>query len=137
MGRIFRHTFVLIFVLATAGIGCASTSARIRSEPPQNTRAVNTIYGVASWYGGDFHGRTTASGERFNMYAYTAAHKTLPFGTIVRVTNLRNDRQTVVRINDRGPFARGREIDVSYKAACDLGMLETGLEKVRIEILSG
>lgn len=71
------------------------------------------------------------------MYARTAAHKTLPFGTVVRVTNLRNGRQTVVRINDRGPFIKGRDIDLSYGTAHDLGMVETGIEEVRLEILSG
>ena len=71
------------------------------------------------------------------MYARTAAHKTLPFGTVVRVTNLRNGRQAVVRINDRGPFIKGRDIDLSYRTARDLGMVETGIEEVRLEILSG
>lgn len=69
------------------------------------------------------------------MHERTAAHRTLPFGSLVQVTNLRNGRHTIVRINDRGPFAAGREIDVSYRAACDLGMIETGLERVRLEIL--
>jgi rare lipoprotein A len=92
-------------------------------------------YGVAGWYGEEFHGRETASGERFDMYAYTAAHRELPFGTRVRVTNLRNGRHVVVRINDRGPFVRGRVIDLSYIAARDLGMLKTGLEEVRLEMV--
>jgi rare lipoprotein A len=93
-------------------------------------------YVTASWYGRKFHGRTTANGETYNMYAHTAAHKTLPFGTMIRVTNLSNGRQTMVRINDRGPFVKGREIDLSYATARDLGMLDTGVEKVRLEILS-
>ncbi len=92
---------------------------------------------VASWYGWDFHGRKTANGEVYNMYDHTAAHKTLPFGTIVRVTNLSNGRQATVRINDRGPFIHGRGIDLSYATARDLGMLESGIEKVRLEIISG
>jgi len=99
-------------------------------------KSQKTIYGVASWYGKEHQGRKTANGERFNMYAHTAAHRSLPFGTKVRVTNLRNNRQTIVRINDRGPYVRGREIDLSYAAARDLGMLETGVEKVRIDVLS-
>jgi rare lipoprotein A len=70
------------------------------------------------------------------MYERTAAHRTLPFGTFVQVTNLRNGQRTIVRINDRGPFKDGREIDVSYRAAHDLGMLETGVERVRLEVLS-
>ncbi len=92
--------------------------------------------GIASWYGPGFHGRFTASGERYNMYAFTAAHKTLPMGTEVLVTNLENGRQTVVRINDRGPFVKGRIIDLSYAAARALGMHKKGTAWVRIEALS-
>jgi rare lipoprotein A (peptidoglycan hydrolase) len=100
-------------------------------------RASGTTHAVASWYGWEFHGRKTANGETYNMYDHTAAHKTLPFGTIVRVTNLRTGRQKVVRINDRGPFIAGRDIDLSYATARDLGMLESGVEDVRLEILPG
>lgn len=96
-----------------------------------------TTYVTASWYGWDFHGRQTASGEVYNMYDHTAAHRTLPFGTMVRVTNLRNGLNTVVCINDRGPFVAGRDIDLSYGTARHLGMLDTGLERVRLEILPG
>jgi len=92
--------------------------------------------GIASWYGPGFHGRLTASGERYNMYAFTAAHKTLPMGTKVLVTNLENGRQTIVRINDRGPFVKGRIIDLSYAAARALGMHQKGTARVRIEALS-
>ena len=91
--------------------------------------------GYASWYGWHFHGRKTASGERYNMFAYTAAHKTLPINTIVEVTNLKNGRHVVVRINDRGPFVKGRIIDLSYAAAKKLGMLKTGTAPVRIVAL--
>jgi rare lipoprotein A len=129
--------FLLIIFLALLGAGCAGPTSQVRLEPAGKSRTTKTFYGVASWYGREFHGRPTASGERYNMYAYTAAHRSLPFGTVVRVTNLRNNYQAVVRINDRGPFARGREIDLSYVAARDLKMLDTGLEKVRLEILSG
>jgi len=95
-------------------------------------------YGYASWYGGKFHGRRTASGETYDMFAMTAAHRTLPFSTIVRVTNLENGRSVVVRINDRGPFTdkKKRIIDLSLGAAKQLHMLETGIVKVRLEILS-
>lgn len=128
--------FLFILVLATTAAGCAGSTAQARREPPPaDTRAIQTSYGVAAWYGKEFHGRETASGEIFDMYAYTAAHRELPFGTRVRVTNLRNGRHVVVRINDRGPFVRGRVIDVSYIAARDLGMLQTGLEDVRLEIV--
>jgi len=92
--------------------------------------------GLASYYGEKFHGRKTASGEVFNMYEMTAAHRTLPFGTYVRVTNLENGRSVVVRINDRGPFAKGRIIDLSYAAAKRLGMVHSGVAKVRIEVIA-
>jgi rare lipoprotein A len=91
--------------------------------------------GMASWYGRKFHGRLTANGERYNMYGRTAAHKTLPFNTYLRVTNLRNGRQTVVRINDRGPFVRGRIIDLTYTSAKELRLAEEGVVPVRIEAL--
>ncbi len=91
--------------------------------------------GYASWYGWNFHGKKTASGERYNMYAYTAAHKTLPMNTMVEVTNLKNGKHVIVRINDRGPFVKGRIIDLSYAAAKKLGMLKTGTAPVRIVAL--
>ena len=91
--------------------------------------------GKASWYGKDFHGKPTASGTAYNMYERTAAHKTLPLGTYVQVRNLENGRQTVVRINDRGPFIKGRIIDLSYSAARDIGLIGPGVAKVRIEAL--
>ena len=92
--------------------------------------------GFASYYGKKFHGKKTASGEIFNMYDMTAAHRTLPFGTYVRVTNLENGRSVVVRINDRGPFAKGRIIDLSYAAAKRLGIIHKGVAKVRIDIVA-
>lgn len=88
--------------------------------------------GEASWYGQRFHGRPTASGERFNMHALTAAHRKLPLGSKVRVTNLENDRSVVVKVNDRGPYAKGRIIDVSYGAAKRLGMVDSGTARVEI-----
>ena len=91
--------------------------------------------GVASWYGGNFHGRKTANGETYNMNAWTAAHKTLPFGTRVRVTNTRNGDTVDVRINDRGPFIAGRIIDLSRAAAADIGVTSTGVAPVKITIL--
>jgi hypothetical protein len=104
--------------------------------PASKMKRSATRYGIASWYGGKFHGRLTSNGETYNMYAHTAAHRTMPFGTVVRVTNMRNGRATIVRINDRGPFVAGREIDLSYRAAGDLGMIQAGIERVRIETLS-
>lgn len=93
-------------------------------------------YGLASWYGKEEHGKLTASGENFNMYDFTAAHKTLPLNSMVLVKNLENGRELVVRINDRGPFVKGRIIDLSYKGAEELGFAGKGLAKVKIELLS-
>ncbi len=91
--------------------------------------------GIASWYGKDFHGKKTSNGEIYDMYAMTAAHKTLPLGTYVRVLNLENNRQLELRINDRGPFVRGRIIDLSYSAAKELGLVGPGTAKVEITAL--
>jgi rare lipoprotein A len=91
--------------------------------------------GQASWYGSRYQGRTTASGEQFDMNALTAAHRRLPFGTHVRVTNLANKRSVVVRINDRGPYARGRLIDLSRRGAELLGFEHRGVARVRVEAL--
>jgi len=93
--------------------------------------------GTASWYGPGLHGRLTSSGEVFDMHSATAAHRTLPFGTRVRVVNLANDRETVVRINDRGPFVKDRVIDLSFQAAKELGMIEHGTTPVRLTALHG
>ena len=91
--------------------------------------------GIASWYGKDFHGKKTSNGERYDMYAMTAAHKTLPLGTYVRVYNLENNRQVEVRINDRGPFVRGRIIDLSYSAAKEIGIVGPGTARVEVVAL--
>lgn len=90
--------------------------------------------GKASWYGGKFQGRKTASGKRYNQWAMTAAHKKLPFGTNVRVTNLNNGHSCVVRINDRGPFVWGRVIDLSAAAAKRIGVYNAGVTPVRIDV---
>lgn len=89
--------------------------------------------GKASWYGPGFHGRKTANGEKFNMGAMTAAHKSMPFGTKLRVTNKRNGKTVVVRINDRGPFTRGRMLDLSKAAASQIGMIKTGSGAVCVQ----
>jgi rare lipoprotein A len=91
--------------------------------------------GLASWYGKDFHGKKTANGEKYDMYGGTAAHKTLPMNTYVLVHNLENGRETVVRINDRGPFVKGRIIDLTYTAAKKLDMIKNGTARVRISAL--
>jgi rare lipoprotein A len=91
--------------------------------------------GLASWYGGKFQGRRTASGEIFDTYQFTAAHKTLPFGVLVKVTNLENRKVVTVRINDRGPFVEGRIIDLSYAAAGALEMVNRGVAPVQLELV--
>jgi len=107
------------------------------TPPPLSTtlKVGQSFVGVASFYGKEFQGRLTANGETFDMYGITAAHKTLPFNTVIRVTNLNNDKSTLVRINDRGPFVPGRILDLSYGAARKLGMVAQGTVKVRIEIV--
>jgi len=100
------------------------------SKQPQDVEI-----GKASWYGKKYHDRQTASGETFDMYAFTAAHKLFPFNTKVKVTNLKNNRSLVVRINDRGPFVRGRIIDLSYAGAQELDFINDGVIKVRVERL--
>ncbi|MFM8550731.1 MAG: septal ring lytic transglycosylase RlpA family protein [Nitrospiraceae bacterium] len=91
--------------------------------------------GIASWYGEDFHGWVTASGEIFDMESLSGAHRTLPLGTVVRVTNVENGKQVRVRINDRGPYVSGRILDLSYAAARKLGMAEGGLSAVSLEVV--
>lgn len=126
-----RLVLPLLIALALAVIGCTPKAA----GPPARTGA--SLTGAASWYGAKYHGRQTASGERYDMEALTAAHRTLPFGTRIRVTNLGNGRRIVLRVNDRGPFVPGRVLDVSRRAARELGFLEAGLATVRIEVLGG
>ena len=91
--------------------------------------------GNASWYGPEFNGRETADGERFNAESLTAAHPNLPFGSWVRIVNPRNGKFEVVRINDRGPYQEGREIDVSYRVARKIGLIHSGVSQVRLELL--
>ena len=102
---------------------------------PLETGKGYTKTGIASWYGQKFHGHLTANGEVYNMFAMSAAHKTLPLPSFVRVTNLENGKQAVVRVNDRGPFHNNRVIDLSYAAAMKLGVLSTGTAKVKLDVL--
>jgi rare lipoprotein A len=108
-----------------------------RPEPVAVSLVRSTYTGMASWYGPGFHGRRSASGEVFNQHALTAAHRTLPFGTQVRVTNVHTGQQVVVRINDRGPFSHGRIIDLSAGAAAEIGLRRMGVGRVQVEVLSG
>ncbi|HEX4456822.1 MAG TPA: septal ring lytic transglycosylase RlpA family protein [Polyangia bacterium] len=135
----------MIAALALVVTGCAttkpSTTSTIRELPSGREtgprQGVIAVYeGKASWYGKEQNGHATASGERFNMNALTAAHRTLHMNSRVRVTNLRNGRSVIVRINDRGPYSRGRIIDVSLAAAKQLQMIEAGIVPVRLEVLA-
>lgn len=123
-------------LLAAVGVlaGCGAHEPPATSPRP-SVRLGATESGRASWYGPDYHGRQTASGERYNMFALTAAHRTLPFGTLVRVENRENGREVIVRINDRGPFVHGRIVDLSYAAARAIGMSRAGEVKIRMEVV--
>lgn len=102
---------------------------------PSVVRVGEEFNGRASWYGPNFHGKKTSNGETYSMWSMTAAHKTLPMNTVVRVTNVENGRSVVVRVNDRGPFVNTRIIDLSKKAATELDMVKNGTANVRLEIL--
>jgi rare lipoprotein A len=121
MKKILNKYLVVTLLLTLSNTACAK-------HPKVQT-------GKGSWYGKKFHGRTTANGEKYNMYALTAAHKKLPFNTMVKVTNLSNNRSVIVRINDRGPYAKGRIIDLSYLGAKKLGYINKGVAKLKVEVL--
>ena len=134
------HT--LATVLLVVSLGAAQRPASSESGKNQNRvlpgKAMPTKpyqIGTASWYGDYFQGKATASGEPYNMYDLTAAHPTLPLGTMVRVTNLHNRKAVVVRINDRGPVVPGRIIDVSYSAAKTLKFQSQGIQRVRLDVV--
>ena len=130
---LFHVRIMPVFLITLALAGCAASPPPGGGQGAWNSRAAGyDRVGHASWYGGKFHGRRTASGQRYNMHAFTAAHRTLPFGTQVAVTNLANGRTVRLVINDRGPFIRGRIIDVSRRAAHKLGFLQTGITRVRV-----
>ena len=127
--------WVAAIAIMVALAGCATPRGRVSTPPPEPMP--NAIQrGPASWYGEPHHGRRTASGETYDMYQLTAAHPTLPFGTRVLVTNLKNDRSVEVRINDRGPHVAGRIIDVSYAAAQKLDAIAGGSFPAWIRVLS-
>ena len=123
---------IALFILMLLFMACAPKKVPFPPyEPGKEFRYRET--GLASWYGEDFHGRKTASGEVYDMYAMTAAHRTLPFNTRVKVTNLDNGMKTEARVNDRGPFVAGRIIDLSRSGAKELGMLGPGTARVTVE----
>ncbi len=150
MRRRLAESLAIVLSVASLGAGAASGPSSLEaakvtlplvnlaSGPSQrktnspNPKAYQA--GTASWYGAQFQGKPTASGEPYDMRDFTAAHPSLPLGSFVRVTNLRNGKAVVVRINDRGPFVDGRIIDVSYNAARALGFKERGLQRVRLDL---
>jgi rare lipoprotein A (peptidoglycan hydrolase) len=111
------------------------TPGKSVSGPARQPKPLAVWECTTSWYGEDFDGQPTATGEPYDMYGATAAHPTLPLGSIVRVVNTRNHRSQVVRINDRGPYVEGRELDVSYAVAQKLGFDQRGIARVRLELL--
>lgn len=144
MQRRIAHGLAIICLVAGPGAAQGPTSSgsgitRIPTTPvvtvakKLHTRPYQV--GTASWYGPSFQGKMTASGEPYNMYALTAAHPALPLGTFVRVTNLRNGKSVIVRINDRGPVVPGRIIDVSYGAARELKFKARGVQRVRLDVV--
>lgn len=123
--RTYSFIIVLLFSLAS----CSTVRYDSRTEIPYEK-----TYAVASWYGSDFHGRPTSSGEVFNMYAKTCAHKEYPFGTNVRVTSIATSLTVECIVNDRGPFIEGRDIDLSYASAREIGLIRQGVGKVFLEV---
>jgi rare lipoprotein A len=120
---------LLMFLIAPA------MEAPLVAHLHQPAKPIKTWVGNASWYGPGFNGRKTANGEIFDTEALTAAHPNLPLGSLVRVVNARNGRFELVRINDRGPYQEGREIDVSYRVARKIGLIHSGVSQVRLELM--
>lgn len=129
MKRSFKTRIFFIFIFSIILSSCSLPVSRESYAPGYIER------GIASWYGEEFHGRPTSSGEIYDMHALTAAHKLMPLGTVAKVTNLENGRSVTVKINDRGPFIDDRIIDLSYGSAGAIDMVETGLAPVEIEVL--
>ena len=130
---------LLIIIATILFTSCSSavkfTSSSTSKYDDDNSEVVTVMYGKASYYGSEFDGRSTANGETFSNKEYTAAHKSFPFGSIVRVTNLSNNNIVIVRVNDRGPYVTGRVIDLSRIAAEKLGMIRDRVIDVKIELL--
>jgi rare lipoprotein A len=141
--RFSQFAYLFLILTYATNLFAAPPGKAITTETQRTTKSrlktstqstpLHFQVGTASWYGKQFHGRQTASGEYYDMYQLTAAHRTLPLGTWVKVTNVRNGRWIIVRINDRGPVPQDRIIDLSYSAAELLGMEEQGLAKVQID----
>lgn len=120
----------LLVLLITPGV-----QAPLIARPSDPPKPIRVWSGLASWYGQQFEGRKAASGQIYDMFAATAAHPWLPFGSLLRLTNPKTGKSQVVRINDRGPFMDGRELDVSFSVASRLGIIESGVARLRIELL--
>jgi len=147
MRRHIAHGLAVFLCVASLGAAQGDSGSDrdpgspVRQQPKPGIKAKQAKksrpyqVGTASWYGSYFHGKETASGEAFNMYDLTAAHPTLPLGTHVKVTNLRNGRTLVVRVNDRGPVVEGRIIDLSYEAARELDLKKQGIQRVRLDLV--
>lgn len=144
--RTIKIIFILLLIVASIGfVNFSDSSARenngegkitVSRDAKPDLASVNFINlgtKVASWYGPGFHGKLTANGEIYNQMALTAAHKEMPFGTFLQITNLQNSKRVVVRINDRGPYIEGRDIDLSKGTALALVMVERGVIKVKVE----
>ena len=120
MKRILGTLVSLLWLVTYSQLGLAKNTTEV-------------VSGIASYYAEQHHGKKTANGEKFNMYELTAAHRTLPFGSKIKVTNLTNGKTVVLRVNDRGPYVKGRILDVSKGAAIELGMIQRGTASIRIE----
>jgi rare lipoprotein A len=144
-----NNNYIIFILIIALFQGCASSPRYTTGNPKfnrskksksykntkNNGRQRKVIKGISSFYAEDFHGKLTANGEVYDMYGLTAAHKTMPLNTICRVTNLSNDKSLILRINDRGPYVKGRILDCSYGAAKKLGFVNDGTTKVKIEVI--
>jgi len=144
MRRVLTHSMLAILLASTLGAApgqqygpSAKKSPANAPKAPASSKKQDKPYqvGKASWYGKQFHGKETASGESYDMFRFTAAHPTLPLGSWVRVTNLRNRKSVIVRVNDRGPVVPGRIMDLSYGAAQVLDFRAKGVKKVRLDVV--
>ena len=144
--KLIYTTFLLLLIACssapryTSGNSKNSSAIKKPNSPRLNTKSSfnkhrKTMKGVSSFYAEDFHGKLTANGEIYDMYGLTAAHKTLPLNTIVRVTNTSNNKSLILRINDRGPYVKGRILDCSYGAAKKLGFVNDGTTDVKVEVI--
>lgn len=133
--RMLRYVMLFFVLVSFLGYPLQSQAKVKQKHHAKVVKAQKSQVGVASFYAKKFHGRRTASGEIFNNNGLTAAHLTLPFGTMVKVTRLSNGKSVIVRINDRGPHVRGRIIDLTYAAAKKIGLVRAGAGRVRVEVI--